>query len=163
MCEPSGLQVQSRGHTEALMDSCVPLLDCLLSAGLHPSPWLEQLPFGTIEFHQRLALCSWLSALHLPLGRLPPLHGVLQLPGVRHDAPAGHSTPLRAGLLELAGPPAGQLPPGSGLPAQGEEAGLLPISGAHIVYRLLDPFALDELSVAVCWSRRRPPGGSVHR
>lgn len=134
------------------MDSCVPLLDRLLSAGLHPSPWLEQLPFGTIEFHKRHVLCSQLLALHLPLIRLPPLHGVLQLPGVRHDAPAGHSTPLCVDLLEPAGPPAGQLPPRSGLSAQGEEAGLLPVSGAHIVYRLLDPFALDELSVAVCWS-----------
>lgn len=101
--------------------------------------------------------CTFLSVVSLPFMVYFNFLGCVLTP------PAGHNTPICTDLLEPAGPSAGQLPPGSGLTAQGKETGLLPVSGAHIVYRLLDPFALDELCVAVCWSRRRSPGGSVHR
>lgn len=139
------------------------MLDTFLPAGLHSSFWLEQLPLRTIKFHQHVFPLLSLSTLHLPLGHLPSLHGVLQLPGMCHGTPGGHDPPLRTNLLEPAGPPAGELPSGSGLSAQGEEAGLLPGSGPDSVRWLLDTFAPDELSVAVCRSQCRHTGGSLHR
>lgn len=101
--------------------------------------------------------------MHLPLSYLPPLHGLLQLPGMCHGTPAGHDHPLHSNLLEPAGASEGKLPPNPGASAQGEEAGLLPGSGAHFVCRLLDSSASDELSSAVSWSSRCHAGMPLYR
>lgn len=128
---------------------CVCVLDTFLSAGVHPSVWLAQLLLSNICFHQHIILYYHLSTMHLPLCYFPPLHGLLQLPGMCHGAPAGHDAPLRSNLLEPARSPKRELSSSPGLSAQGEEAGLLPGSGSHSVCQLLDSSAPDELSAAV--------------
>ena len=77
--------------------------------------------------------------------------------------PAGHDPALRAGLLETPGASARQLSPGTGVPAQGEEAGLLPGPGALPIRRLLDPPAPDELSAALLGPSHGHQRGLVHR
>lgn len=156
-------QIQSSGHTEANMFGCVCVLDTFLSAGVHPSVRLAQLLHSSIWFHKYIFLFLYLSTLHLPLCYLPSFHGLLQLPGMCHGAPAGHDPPLRSNLLEAAGPSKRQQSSSSGLSAQGEEAGLLPGSGPHFVCWLLDSSAPDELSAAVSWSSSCHTGDTIYR
>ena len=156
-------QIQSPGHTEAFMDGCVSVLDTLLPTGVHPSVWLAQWLLSTVRLYQRNLPFHHLSTLHLPLGYLPPVHGLLQLPGMCHGAPAGHDPALRSNLLEPAGPSEGELSSTPGFSAQGEEAGLLLGSGSHFVCHLLDSSAPDELSVAVSRSWCRPTMDPLYR
>lgn len=152
-------QIQSPGHTEALMDGRVYLLAALLSAGLHSSVWLAQRLHPGTWFHRPVNA----SALHLPLCDHPPLYGLLQLPGMCHGTPAGHDAPLHQDFLEPAGPSEGEQPSGAGLSAAGAEAGLLPGSGSHPVRHLLDSSAPDELPAAVPWSWRCHAGDPLYR
>lgn len=101
--------------------------------------------------------------MHLPLCRLPPIHGLLQFPGMCHGTAAGHDAPLCSNLLEPAGTSKGKLSPGSGLSAQGEEAGLLPGSGSHIVCQLLDSTAPDELSATFSRPSSCHTGSTIYR
>ena len=156
-------QIQIPGHTEAHMVGRVYVLDTFLSTGAHPSVWLEQLPPPDVRFHQCLFLLPHLATMHLPLCNFSPLHGLLQLLRMCNGTPAGHDAPLHSNLLEPSGPSEGQLSPGPGLSAQGEEAGLLSGSGSHFVCQLLDSSAPDELSAAVPWPTGCHPGGALYR